>query len=193
MSKRVAFYLRVSTGEQTTENQRRELEQVAKRSGWNVVEVYEDAGVSGANGREKRPAFDKLLNDATARQFDLVAAWSVDRLGRSLQHLVAFLGERHALKIDLYLHQQGIDTTTPAGEAMFQMMGVFAQFERAMIQERVKSGLSRARASGKRLGRPPVAARKRAEVLKLRQAGMSVRNIARTAGLAPGTVQRIRG
>ncbi len=191
--KRVAFYLRVSTGEQTTENQRRELEQVAKRSGWQVVEVYEDAGVSGANGREKRPAFDKLLKDATARQFDLVAAWSVDRLGRSLQHLVAFLGELHALKIDLYLHQQGIDTTTPAGKAMFQMMGVFAEFERAMIQERVKSGLSRARASGKRLGRPPVAARKRTEVLKLRQAGMSVRNIARTAGLAPGTVQRIRG
>ncbi len=191
--KRVAFYLRVSTGEQTTENQRRELEQVAKRSGWQVVEVYEDAGISGANGREKRPAFDKLLTDATARQFDLVAAWSVDRLGRSLPHLVAFLGELHALKIDLYLHQQGIDTTTPAGKAMFQMMGVFAEFERAMIQERVKSGLSRARASGKRLGRPPVAARKRAEVLKLRQAGMSVRNIARTAGLAPGTVQRIRG
>ena len=191
--KRVAFYLRVSTGEQTTENQRRELEQVAKRSGWQVVEVYEDAGVSGANGREKRPAFDKLLKDATARQFDLVAAWSVDRLGRSLQHLVAFLGELHALKIDLYLHQQGIDTTTPAGKAMFQMMGVFAEFERAMIQERVKSGLARARASGQRLGRPPVAARKRAEVLKLRQAGMSVRNIARTAGLAPGTVQRIRG
>ena len=158
-----------------------------------MVEVYEDAGVSGANGREKRPAFDKLLKDATARQFDLVAAWSVDRLGRSLQHLVAFLGELHALKIDLYLHQQGIDTTTPAGKAMFQMMGVFAEFERAMIQERVKSGLARARASGQRLGRPPVAARKRAEVLKLRQAGMSVRNIARTAGLAPGTVQRIRG
>ncbi len=193
MSKRVAFYLRVSTGEQTTENQRRELEQVAKRSGWQVVEIYEDAGISGANGREKRPAFDKLLKDASRREFDLVAAWSVDRLGRSLQHLVAFLGELHALKIDLYLHQQGIDTTTPAGKAMFQMMGVFAEFERAMIQERVKSGLARARASGQRLGRPPVAARKRAEVLKLRRAGMSVRTIAKTAGLAPGTVQRIRG
>ncbi len=97
------------------------------------------------------------------------------------------------MKIDLYLHQQGIDTTTPAGKAMFQMRGVFAEFERAMIQERVKSGLARARASGKRLGRPTVSARKRAEVLKLRQAGMSVRAIARTAGLAPGTVQRIRG
>ena len=193
MSKRVAFYLRVSTGEQTTENQRRELEQVAKRSGWQVVEIYEDAGISGANGREKRPAFDKLLKDASRREFDLVAAWSVDRLGRSLQHLVAFLGELHALKIDLYLHQQGIDTTTPAGKAMFQMMGVFAEFERAMIQERVKSGLARARASGQRLGRPPVAARKRAEVLKLRRDGQSVRAIARTLKLAPGTVQRIRG
>ncbi len=193
MSKRVAFYLRVSTGEQTTENQRRELEQVAKRSGWDVVEIYEDAGISGANGREKRPAFDKLLKDASRREFDLVAAWSVDRLGRSLQHLVAFLGELHALKIDLYLHQQGINTTTPAGKAMFQMMGVFAEFERAMIQERVKSGLARARASGQRLGRPPVAARKRAEVLKLRRDGQSVRAIARTLKLAPGTVQRIRG
>ncbi len=110
-----------------------------------------------------------------------------------VQHLVAFLGELHALKIDLYLHQQGIDTTTPAGEAMFQMMGVFAEFERAMIQERVKSGLSRARATGKRLGRPPVAARKRAEVLKLRRDGQSVRKIAQAVGLAPGTVQRIRG
>ncbi len=193
MSKRVAFYLRVSTGEQTTENQRRELEQVAKRSGWQVVEIYEDAGISGANGREKRPAFDKLLKDASRREFDLVAAWSVDRLGRSLQHLVAFLGELHALKIDLYLHQQGIDTTTPAGKAMFQMMGVFAEFERAMIQERVKSGLARARASGQRLGRPPVAVRKRAEVLKLRRDGQSVRAIARALKLAPGTVQRIRG
>ena len=193
MSKRVAFYLRVSTGEQTTENQRRELEQVAKRSGWQVVEIYEDAGISGANGREKRPAFDKLLKDASRREFDLVAAWSVDRLGRSLQHLVAFLGELHALKIDLYLHQQGIDTTTPAGKAMFQMMGVFAEFERAMIQERVKSGLARAKASGQRLGRPPVAARKRAEVMKLRRDGQSVRAIARTLKLAPGTVQRIRG
>ena len=158
MSKRVAFYLRVSTGEQTTENQRRELEQVAKRSGWQVVEIYEDAGISGANGREKRPAFDKLLKDASRREFDLVAAWSVDRLGRSLQHLVAFLGELHALKIDLYLHQQGIDTTTPAGKAMFQMMGVFAEFERAMMRDRIRAGLARARAQGKRLGRLPVGA-----------------------------------
>ncbi len=192
MSKRVAFYLRVSTGEQTTENQRRELEQVAKRSGWQVVEVYEDAGISGANGREKRPALDKLLTDATARQFDIVAAWSVDRLGRSLRHLLFFFDELRALHVDLYLHKEGIDTSTPAGEAMFQMVGVFAQFERSMIRERVRSGLSRARASGKRLGRPPVTARKRAEVLKLRRAGQSIRAVARTVGLSARTVQKIK-
>ena len=191
MTQRVAIYLRVSTGEQTTENQRLELEQVAKQSDWHVVEVYEDAGISGANGREKRPAFDKLLKDASRRKFDLVAAWSVDRLGRSLQHLVTFLGELHALKVDLYLHQQGIDTTTPAGKAMFQMMGVFAEFERAMIQERVKAGLNRARAKGTRLGRPSVPEKTRQEVAKLRQEGLSIRAIARTAGLATGTVQGI--
>ena len=191
MTNRVAIYLRVSTGEQTTENQRRELEQVAKRSGWNIVEVYEDAGISGANGREKRPALDKLLNDANRREFDLVAAWSVDRLGRSLQHLVAFLGELHALKIDLYLHQQGIDTTTPAGKAMFQMMGVFSEFERAMIQERVKAGLARARAQGKSLGRRPLSAGVIKKARALRDDGHSMRAIAKRVGVSVGSVQLI--
>ena len=194
-TKRVALYVRVSTGEQTTDNQRLELEQVARRSGWQVVEVYEDAGISGANGREKRPAFDQMLKAAARREFDLVAAWSVDRLGRSLQHLVAFLGELHALKVDLYLHQQGIDTTTPAGKAMFQMMGVFAEFERAMIQERINAGLARARQQGTRLGRPPGASKKRQAkrgyVLKLRQEGQSIRTIAKALKIAPGTVQGI--
>ena len=194
-TKRVALYVRVSTGEQTTDNQRLELERVARRSGWQVVEVYEDAGISGANGREKRPAFDQMLKAAARREFDLVAAWSVDRLGRSLQHLVAFLGELHALKVDLYLHQQGIDTTTPAGKAMFQMMGVFAEFERAMIQERINAGLARARAQGTRLGRPPGASKKRQAkrgyVLKLRQEGQSIRTIAKALKIAPGTVQGI--
>ncbi len=189
---RVAFYLRVSTDEQTTANQRRDLARVAKASGWQLVEVYEDAGISGANGREKRPALDKMLTDATARKFDLVAAWSVDRLGRSLRHLVAFLEELHSLKIDLYLHVQGIDTTTPAGKAMFGMMGVFAEFERSMIVERVNAGLARAKAAGKRLGRPEVDASKRAEVLKLLRAGVSIRKSAAKAGVAPGTVLKIK-
>src|SRR5262249_48612640 len=98
---------------------------------------------------------DKLCCDAARREFDMVMAWSVDRLGRSLQDLVGFLSELRALKIDLFLRQQGLDTTTPAGKAMFQMMGVFAEFERAMIQERVRA--ARARSEGKRLGRPPIA------------------------------------
>ena len=130
MPKRAAIYIRVSTDGQTTENQRRELEDVAARSGWTIVGVYEDAGVSGAKGRDKRPAFDVLCRAATRREFDVIMAWSVDRLGRSLQDLVGFLSELHALKVDLYLHQQGLDTRTPAGKAMFQMMGVFAEFER---------------------------------------------------------------
>ena len=191
MSKRVAFYLRVSTGEQTVENQRRELSAVAERGGWQVVEIYEDSGVSGARSRDKRPAFDRLCKDTARRRFDMVAAWSVDRLGRSLQDLVGFLGELQAVKCDLYLHQQGVDTTTPAGKAMFQMVGVFAEFERSMIQERVKAGLARARAQGKRLGRPPLSAKVERAVLESRSAGKSLRKIAAEQTVALGTVQRI--
>jgi DNA invertase Pin-like site-specific DNA recombinase len=149
--KRAVFYLRVSTIDQTTANQERELRQVAERMGCEVVKVYKDHGISGAKGRDRRPAFDAMCRDATKRQFDVIMAWSVDRLGRSLQDLVvSFLSELHALRIDLCLHQQGLDTTTPAGKAMFQMMGVFAEFERAIIQERVRAGLARARSEGKR-------------------------------------------
>ena len=117
--------------------------------GVEIIKVYKDHGISGAKGRDRRPQFDALCRDAAKRQFDVIMAWSVDRLGRSLQDLVGFLGEIDALKVDLYLHQQGIDTRTPAGKAMFQMMGVFAEFERAMIRERVDAGLKRARAEGK--------------------------------------------
>ena len=189
---RVAFYLRVSTDEQTTANQRRDLARVAKASGWQVVEVYEDAGISGANGREKRPALDKMLKDATARKFDLVAAWSVDRLGRSLRHLVAFLEELHALKIDLYLHVQGIDTTTPTGQMMFQMLAVFAEFERSMIVERVNAGIARAKARGVQLGRRKLPMRVQREVLERRDKGQTVRSTAKDMRISPDTVQKVR-
>ena len=148
--RRAALYLRVSTTEQTTENQDLELRAVAGRMGCAITKVYCDHGISGAKGRDKRPAFDRLCRDAARREFDIVMAWSVDRLGRSLRDLIEFLSELHALGIDLYLHQQGLDTTTPSGRAMFQMMGVFAEFERAMIAERVRAGLARARANGTR-------------------------------------------
>jgi len=191
MTKRVAFYVRVSTDGQTTENQRLELEKVAVQRGWKIVEIYDDNSVSGAKGREYRRQFDALLKDATRGRFDVVAAWSVDRLGRSLQNLVAFLNELHGVGCDLYLHQQGIDTTTPAGRAMFQMCGVFAEFEGAMIRERVKAGLARARAKGKRLGRPRVSEAVQERVLAARLEGLSVRKIAAKCRLSVGKVHAI--
>ena len=139
--------------------------------GWRIVKIYRDEGISGAKGRADRPAFDTLCKDAARRRFDLVMAWSVDRLGRSLQDLVSFLAELHSVRIDLFLHQQGIDTTTPAGKAMFQMMGVFAEFERAMIRERVKSGIARARAQGVKFGRPRIAADKEAAIRNALEGG----------------------
>ncbi|MDQ0513476.1 recombinase family protein [Ancylobacter amanitiformis] len=189
--RRVAFYLRVSTSDQTTANQRRELDEVAVRAGWNVGAVYEDAGVSGSKGRQHRPGYDALLKAVTRREVDMVAAWSVDRIGRSMPELVAFLAELHARGADLYLHQQALDTSTPGGRAMFQMMGVFAEFERAMIQERVKAGLARARADGKRLGRPTVGDELERQVRALRSSGMGILRVAQTLSIGTSTVQRI--
>src|SRR5215510_5025795 len=189
--KKVGIYLRVSTNEQSTESQRRVLEDVAARSGWEVVEFYEDAGISGSNGREKRPGLDKLLRDVTARKINMIAAKPVHRPRRSLQHLVEILNELRAMKCDLYLHQQAIDTTTPSGRAMFQMCGVFAEFERSMIAERVRAGLARARAKGKRLGRRPVGAGVEAKIRELRAAGSGKIKIAKTLGIGVGTVQRV--
>ena len=189
--KRVAIYARVSTNGQSVTNQLRELRQVAKRQGWKVVAEFIDRGVSGAKGRAQRPQFDKLCQAATRREIDLIMSWSVDRLGRSLQHLVTFLGEIHAKGVDLYLHQQGVDTSTPAGKALFQMCGVFAEFERSMIQERVKAGLARARAQGKKLGRPRVTASIERKVRTHRTKGMGIKAIARKLGIGTGTVQRI--
>jgi DNA invertase Pin-like site-specific DNA recombinase len=191
--KRAVLYLRVSTAEQTTANQERELREVASRIGCEIVKVYKDHGVSGAKGRDKRPAFDALCKAATRREFDIVMAWSVDRLGRSLQDLIAFLSELHAVRVDLYLHQQGLDTTTPSGKAMFQMMGVFAEFERAMIQERVRAGLKRARNEGKTLGRPriPEKTERAVQAALAKKNRPGVRKIAAALGVAVGTVQRI--
>ncbi|MEH6715446.1 recombinase family protein [Parasphingorhabdus flavimaris] len=200
MNKRAALYVRVSTDGQTTENQRRELKEVADKSGWKIVEIYEDAGISGAKGRDKRPAFNKLLQDATRRKFDMVAAWSVDRLGRSMPDLVGFLNELKALNIDLYLQQQALDTSTPAGRAFFQMLGIFAEFERSMIQERVKAGLARARAESpavreakgkKAIGRPQLSQRKRREIIHAREGGLSIRKTAASAKVSTATVQKV--
>jgi DNA invertase Pin-like site-specific DNA recombinase len=189
--KRAAIYIRVSTDGQTVDNQRLELEAAAKSAGWEIVGIYDDNGVSGAKSREQREAFNRLCKDATRRKFDVVMAWSVDRLGRSLQDLVGFLSELHGVGCDLYLHQQGLDTTTPAGKMMFQMCGVFAEFERSMIQERVKAGLNRAKAQGKTLGRPKVTGKVEKAVLVARAKGTGKRKIARQLGIGVSTVTRI--
>src|SRR5215813_11420071 len=156
----------------------RELREVASRMGCEIVRVYNDHGISGAKSRDGRPEFDRLLRDAAQRKFDMVMAWSVDRLGRSLQDLVSFLSELHALHIDLFLHQQGLDTTTPSGKAMFQMMGVFAEFERAMIAERVRAGLRRAVDEGKQLGRPRIEADLEQRIREALKAGETIRGAA---------------
>jgi DNA invertase Pin-like site-specific DNA recombinase len=190
--KRAVLYLRVSTMDQTTANQERELRQVAERAGWEIVKVYKDHGISGAKGRDKRPQFDALHKAAARREFDVVMAWSVDRLGRSLQDLVSFLSEIHAAGVDLFLHQQGLDTTTPAGKALFQMMGVFAEFERSMIAERVRAGLRRAVSEGKQLGRPRIDTELEKRIREALKAGETIRGIAAKFNVNPSTVQRVK-
>ena len=187
----VAFYLRVSTGSQTVENQRQELAKAAEQRGWTVVELYSDNGVSGSKGREKRPAFDRMCKDAVAGKFDIVAAWSVDRLGRSVLHLAQFVEEMRAAGIGLFLLKQGIDSETSTGRAMLQMCATFAELEREIIRERIFSGLARARAQGKTLGRKPVSARTEERIRELRGKGLGKQKIARTLGCGVSTVQRV--
>jgi DNA invertase Pin-like site-specific DNA recombinase len=188
---KVALYARVSTDGQTTENQLQELRKVADRNGWQIIQEFVDHGISGAKGRDQRPAFDEMCKGVIRKEFDLVMAWSVDRLGRSLQHLVTFIDELHSKKVDLFLHRQGIDTTTPAGKMMFQMLGVFAEFERAMIKERINAGLARARAQGKTLGRPKVSLQVENKIKKLRATGKGIRKIASELSVGVSTVKRV--
>jgi DNA invertase Pin-like site-specific DNA recombinase len=160
-----------------------------------VVQVFEDAGISGAKGRDDRPALDALLKAVARREVDMVAAWSVDRLGRSLTDLLDILRELHAKGVDLFLHQQGLDTSTPSGRAMFQMMGVFAEFERAMIRERVLAGLARAKEQGISLGRRRLEDSDAANVAAIKKAlaaERGVRRIARDLKTGVGTVLRIK-
>jgi DNA invertase Pin-like site-specific DNA recombinase len=191
MSKRVAIYTRVSTDGQTVENQLRELQAVADRLGWTVVATFSDQGISGAKGRDQRSGLDLLLRGVARKEFDMVAVWSVDRLGRSLQHLVSFLSEINARCVDLYLHTQGLDTSTPAGRALFGMLSVFSEFERAILVDRVKAGVNRAKAQGKHCGRPPLAPAKAEAIRKLLGTGMSLAQIAKKVGVGVGTVHRV--
>jgi DNA invertase Pin-like site-specific DNA recombinase len=196
-SKRAALYLRVSTGEQSTDNQRRELEAVAAGRGWSVAAVYEDAGISGAKGREKRPGLDGALKDAVRGRYDVLMVWAVDRLGRSLEDLVASLRVLDAARIDLFLHQQALDTTTPAGRALFQILGVFAEFERSIIVARINAGIARVRETGKTksgrpTGRPRISSKTEAQIRARLDAGDGILKVARALGCGSGTVQRVK-
>lgn len=192
---RVALYARVSTDKQSTENQLQELRQAAERLGWQVADEFVDRGISGAKGRKDRPQLDALLKGVARKEFDVVAAWSVDRLGRSLIDLVNLLQELHSTGVDLYLHQQGINTTTPAGRAIFGMMGVFAEFERALIQERIRVGLARARKSGTKtgqaIGRPKASAETENKIRELRAQGLGIQKIAAQVPCGVSVVQRV--
>lgn len=195
---KVALYARVSTGHQSTESQLRELREASERLGWEVVAEYVDEGISGSKGRSDRPQLNALLKGVSRKEFDLVASWSVDRLGRSLLDLVGLLQELHSTGVELYLHKQAINTTTPSGKAMFQMMGVFAEFEREIIRERVNAGLAVVKATGKNkhgeavtLGRPKVSAMVEDQIKALRAEGMGKLKIAKTVGCGVSVVQRL--
>src|SRR6266478_2215921 len=133
-TRRAALYLRVSTDKQTVQNQELQLRQVAERRGWEVVEVYHDAGISGSKGRADRPGLDQMLKDASRRHFDVALCWAIDRLGRSLIDLLGTIQHLEAVGVDLYIDQQSIDTTTPMGKLIFQVCGAFAEFERSLLQ-----------------------------------------------------------
>ncbi|QJR04190.1 recombinase family protein [Sphingobium yanoikuyae] len=187
--KRVALYLRVSTDTQTIENQKRELMAVAERLGWTVVETLADEGISGAKGRDKRPGYDRLMQMIARREIDMVAAWAVDRLGRSLSHLVGFLDEINARGVDLYLHQQALDTSTPSGRALFGMLSVFSAFEREMTRSRIMAGLAR---STKKSGRPPLDQDKADRIKRELAKGTSINAAARKLKVGVATVHRIK-
>jgi len=189
--KRAAIYVRVSTDHQTVENQIQALRQVAERRGWEVVEIYSDAGISGAKDRKKRPGLDRMLNDVGRRRFDIVMAWAIDRVGRSLIDLLGTIQHLEACGVDLYLDQQNIDTSTPMGKLVFQVTGAFAEFERGMIRQRIHAGLKRARAAGKQLGRARIPAELEDRIRATLKAGTGMLKTARLHGVGSGTVQRI--
>jgi DNA invertase Pin-like site-specific DNA recombinase len=205
-AKRAALYVRVSTDHQSVENQVRELKEVAERRGWLLVETYQDAGISGAKGREQRPGLGALLKDASRRKFDVVMVWAIDRLGRSLIDLLGTIQHLEAVGIDLYLDQQAIDTTTPAGKLLFQLTGAFAEFERSMIRQRVRAGLSvikqkiardgkfvsKAGKVRKRLGRPGAEADKLELARQELARGTGIGRTARLFGLGTGTVHKLK-
>jgi len=189
---RAAIYLRVSRDDQTTENQRLVLERVAGHRGWVIVQTYEDQGISGAKGRDQRPAFDQMIKDAVRRRYDILMCWAIDRLGRSVLHVANALAELDAAGIRLYCDREGIDSSTPMGRAMIQMASVFGEQERSMLRSRVIAGLERVRAQGGRLGRPKVSPKVENAIRTHLSAGNGILKVAGLVGCGSGTVQRVK-
>jgi DNA invertase Pin-like site-specific DNA recombinase len=187
---RAALYLRTSTDQQTTANQRLELEQVCRQRQWNIVEVYEDSGVSGA--KASRPAFDRMRRDADQGKIDVIVVWAIDRLGRSLASIATFMAETLERNVALYIFKQNVDGTTASGKAMLGMCAVFAEFERDMLADRVRAGLQRARDEGKTLGRPTVLdASIKKKILRGLAKGVGKVKLGRDLGVGTSTVQRL--
>ena len=189
----VALYLRVSTDGQTVANQRRELEAVAERAGWRIIELYQDHGISGAKGRNERPALKRMLDDATRRKFKKLLVWDLSRLGRSLRDLISIADHFQETGIDLYVHKDAIDTGTISGRLFFHITGAIGEFKRERMRERIHAGLARAKAEGKSLGRPKGSTKDtvkhQSEIVSLKRAGMSIRKIAGTLRVSTSTVQ----
>ena len=186
---RVALYARVSTsnGHQDPEMQLRELREFVQRRGWQITGEYVDKGISGS--KDSRPALDRLMADASRRKFDAVLVWKLDRFGRSLRHLVNALAELEALGLTFVSLRDNLDLSTPSGRLMFQIIGAMAEFERALIQERVRAGLRNAKSKGVRLGRPRVFVSE-SRIDALRASGASWRAIAKDLGVSLGTLHR---
>lgn len=188
---KVVIYSRVSTKDQNCENQIQLLKTIVERNSWDLVDLYVDVGISGSKGRESRKEFDRLNKDMVRRKFNRILVWDISRLGRSLQHLVEFLNEVNSIGCNLYIHQSGLDTSTPNGKMMFQMIGVFSEFEREMISERVKLGLERVKSKGQKLGRPQKVDLKMIdEMKKLKEIGWSYGKISDQVGVSKMTVSR---
>lgn len=184
--KRVALYARVSTAEQSCDPQLDDLRRCARQR-FEVVREYIDTGVSGTERR--RPSLDALMADARKAHFDVVMVWKFDRFARSLKCLLDACEEFRALRIDFISYTEGIDTTTPAGQLMFHMVGAFAQFGRDLIVERVRAGIAHARARGKRIGRPRAEIDEK-QVFELRTSGKSLRQIAKHLNVPVSRVRR---
>ena len=194
MTKQVALYVRVSTSQQTVQNQLDALREVANRSGYSIVEEFRDEGISGAKGRIDRPALDRMLKDCAKRRFDMVMVWDISRLGRSVQNLIEVMNELQSLKVDLFFLQQGLDTSTASGRMMFSILGSLAEYERELIKERTILGQQRARAKGVKFGRPRTITENTKQAIRLmREQGLGMRKIASTLGCGVSTCYAAMG